>query len=140
MRRTGEATSNYDLSITSSLSKRDATLKSKINKQRSTGVLSTFRLGENVMMQTRDDGTFGHDEANSTMVSYIMQAVMYGKDSIYVVSDDTDVFVLLVYWVHTAALHCKVQMERWNGTVLQYVHIENSCLQKLMCGIFHLDV
>ena len=40
------------------------------------------------------------------------------KIVIRVVSDDTDVFVLLIYWVHRAALQCKVQMEGWNGTVL----------------------
>ena len=35
-------------------------------------------------------------------------------------SDDTDVFVLLVYWVYRADLEllCKVQMERWDRTVL----------------------
>ena len=118
MRRTGEATIDYDLSITSSLPKRDAILKSKTNKQRLASVLSTFSLGENVKMETRDDGAFGHDEADITMVSYVIQAAKYRKDVIRMVSDDTDVFVLLVYWVHRAALQCKVQMERWNGTVL----------------------
>ena len=69
------------------------------------------------MMETRDDGAFSHDEADITMVSYVIQAARYGKDVILVVSDDTDVFVVLVYWVHKAALQCKVQMERWNGTM-----------------------
>lgn len=53
------------------------------------------------------------------MVSYIIPAANYGKDVIRVVSDETDVFILLVYWVHRATLQCKVQMERWNGTVLE---------------------
>ena len=53
------------------------------------------------------------------MVSYVIQAANYGKDVIrMVISDDTDVFVRLVYWVHRAALQCKVQKKRWNGTVL----------------------
>ena len=33
-------------------------------------------------------------------------------------SDDTDVFVLLVYWCKKADVSCAVQMERWNGSVL----------------------
>ena len=37
---------------------------------------------------------------------------------IRVLSDDTDVFVLLVYWVRRKELESKVQMERWDGTVL----------------------
>ena len=32
--------------------------------------------------------------------------------------DDTDVFVLLVYWCKKADVSCAVQMERWNGSVL----------------------
>ena len=33
-------------------------------------------------------------------------------------SDDTDVFVLLVYWCKKADVLCALQMERWNGSVL----------------------
>ncbi len=70
-------------------------------------------------MEIKDDGAFRHDEADVTMVSYVIQAANYGKNVIRVLSDDTDVFVLLmVYWVYKAALQCKVQMERCNGTVL----------------------
>ena len=31
---------------------------------------------------------------------------------------DTDVFVLLLYWVNRADMQCKVQMGRWDGSVL----------------------
>jgi len=55
MRHTGEGTIDYELSITSSLLKRDAILKSKTNKQRLSSVLSTFSLKENVTMETRDE-------------------------------------------------------------------------------------
>ena len=54
------------------------------------------------------------------MVSYVLEAAKNGKRVIRMLSDDTDVFVLLVYWVYKAdvELQCKVQMERWDGTVL----------------------
>ena len=61
---------------------------------------------------------FSHDEADITMVSYILEAANYGKNVIRVLSDDTDVFILLVYWVYREGLQCKVQMEWWDGTVL----------------------
>ena len=35
-----------------------------------------------------------------------------------ILSDDTDVFVLLLYWVNRADMQCKVLMERWDGSVL----------------------
>ena len=52
-------------------------------------------------------------------------------------NDDTDVFVLLVYWVYRADLEllCKVQMERWDRTVLNInatcADLGPKCLQLL---------
>jgi len=78
MRHAGEGTIDYKISITISLPKRDAILKSKINKQRLASVLSNFSLGENARMKTKDDGAFSRDEAN-IMVSNVVQAANYGK-------------------------------------------------------------
>ena len=53
------------------------------------------------------------------MISYVIEAAKYGKDVILVLIDDTDVFVLLVYWVYRAEMMSKVvQIERWYGTVV----------------------
>ena len=54
------------------------------------------------------------------MISFVLEAAKSGQSVIRVLSDDTDVFVRLVYWVNLADLHCKVQvqMERWDGSVL----------------------
>ena len=83
-------------------------------------------------MESRDDG---HDEADITMVSHVLEAAKHGKDVIRVLSDDTDVFVLLVYWVYRARLQCKVQMERWDGSVLDINatcdELGSKCLQLL---------
>ena len=35
-----------------------------------------------------------------------------------ILSDDTGVFVLLLYWVNQADMQCKVQMGCWDGLVL----------------------
>ena len=88
------------------------------NERRLTSMLCNFSLGEKVTMDTLDDGMFSHDEADITMISYVIEAANSGKTVIRVLSDDTDVFVLLVYWVCRKELECKVQMERWDGTVL----------------------
>jgi len=135
MRRAGEVIIDYELSITSSLPKRDAILKSKNNKRKLASVLHTFSLGESYRMDTADDGAFGHDEADITMISYVLEAANSDKAVIRVLSDDTDVFVLLVYWVYRAQLECKVQMERWDGTVLEInatcANLGPKCLQLL---------
>ena len=69
-------------------------------------------------METKDDGAFSHDEAYITIISCVLAAANDGKNAIRVLSDDTDVFFLLVYWTYRAKLDCKVQMEHWDGTVL----------------------
>ena len=38
--------------------------------------------------------------------------------TIRILSDDTDVFVLLVYWTSRMRVIAKIQMEKWNGDVL----------------------
>ena len=99
MRRAGEVFSNYDLSISSLLPKRDAILKSKNNKRRLASVLHTFDVEEDVTMDSPDDSVYGHDEADIIMISYVLESANNGKGVIRVLSDDTDAFVLLVYWV-----------------------------------------
>ena len=109
---------DYKLSVASHLPKRDAIMKSKSNKRKLASVLGTFNLGKNTSVETCDDGLFQHDESDVTRVSFVLQAAKSGKSVIRVLSDDTDVFVLLVYWVNRAHLNCKVQMKRWDGSVL----------------------
>ena len=50
--------------------------------------------------------------------SFLLVAAKSGQNVICILRDDTDVFVLLAYWVNRADLQCKVQVERWDGSVL----------------------
>ena len=63
-------------------------------------------------IDSRYNGGFEHDEADVTMIAYLLQAAEGGKAVIRILTDDTDVFVLLVYWVLKMQLHSAVQMER----------------------------
>ena len=48
-----------------------------------------------------------------TIISYILKAAAnHGMSIICVLSDSTEVFVLLVHWVYQAELQCKVKMEQ----------------------------
>ena len=122
-------------SISSLLPKRNAILKSKNNKRRLASVLSTFDAEEDATMDSPDDSAYGHDEADITLISYVLESANNGKGVIRVLSDDTDVIVLLVYCVHRADLQCKVQMEQWDGTILDInatsAHLGSKCLQLL---------
>ena len=46
-------------------------------------------------MESRDDGVFDHDKADVTMVSYDLKSANNEERVICVLSDDTDVSVLL---------------------------------------------
>ena len=68
-----------------------------------------------------------HDEADVTLCSYMLKAVAEGAQTIRILSDDTDVFVLLVYWSSRMRVVAKIQMEKWNGDVLDI----NETVQRL---------
>ena len=106
------------------------TMKSKSNKRKLASVLGTFGLGENVIMHNADDGSFRHDV---TMISFVLEEAKSGQSVIRVLSDDTDVFILLVYRVNLVALRCKIQMESWDGSVLDInvtcANLGQKCLQ-----------
>ena len=50
-----------------------------------------------MMSLGREDAEVIHDEPDITLVSYMLKAAENGAATIQIVSDETDVFVLLVY-------------------------------------------
>ena len=112
IRRAGEGAVNYNITISSKLPCRDAITKSKANKKALVRVLSTFNLGNNVTMVGRDESMYRYDEADITIISYLLEAVKNGKNIVRVISDDTDVFVLLIYWVWRLQMTARMQLDR----------------------------
>jgi hypothetical protein len=114
----GAGAGTYNLTLTSPLPKREVILNSKANKRLISRLLCTCTLGMDVLMVGEDEGPFTHDEADVLMVSYMLQAVREGKRVIRIVSDDTDVFIILIFWVWKLGITALVQMEKWDGSVL----------------------
>ena len=69
-------------------------------------------------IDSRYNGGFEHEEADVTMIAHLLKAAESGQSVIRILTDDTDVFVLLVYCVWKMQLHSAVHMERWNGVVI----------------------
>ena len=65
-------------------------------------------------MKTQDDSAFSHDEADITMISYVLQAANQGRVW-FMLSVMTQ--LTLSHWVHRTSLQCKAQMS-WDGTIL----------------------
>lgn len=51
------------------------------------------------------------------MISYVLMAAESNTQVIRILSDDTDVFMLLIYWVYRNKIQSRVQMQRWDGAV-----------------------
>ena len=95
-RRAGVGSTTFNLAMNSPLPRREAVMKNKHNKCGFSRLLCTFNLGCGVTVDSIDDGVFGHDEADITIISYMLQAADDGCHVVRVLSDDTDIFVLLV--------------------------------------------
>ena len=50
-----------------------------------------------------------------TLCSHMLHAAADGVQTIRIISDDTDVFVLLVYWTSRMRVVDNIQTEKWNG-------------------------
>ena len=112
----------YNLTLTSPLPNREVIMKSKANKRLRSRLLCTCTLAPNIVMVGEDECLFNHEEADVLMVSLMIDAVRYGKKVIRILSGDTDVFVILIFWAWKLSNNALVQMEKWDGTVL---HINN---------------
>lgn len=117
-RADGSQANTVHLTPTSPLPNREVILRSKANKKLLTQLLCACTLDSNIVMIGEDEGPFNHEEADVLMVTYLLQAIHEGRKVIRILSDDTDVFVLLVYWVKKLSITNVVEMEKWDGSVL----------------------
>ena len=88
------------------------------NKRQLIQLLCTFHISEEVELVSYLDCMTRHDEADITLISYMLHAVREGAHRVRILCDDTDVFVLLVYWSWKANVEADVQFEKWDCLVL----------------------
>ena len=97
---------------------REAILHNSKNKNLLNSILCSYPLPHNIQLVNKLECAVTHDEADITLCSYMLKAVAEGTQTIRILSDDTDVFVLLVYWTSRMRVAAKIQMEKWNEDVL----------------------
>ena len=85
-------------------------------------------MDSHILMVGEDKGLFNHDEADVLMISYMIEVVRKDKKVIRIISDDTDVLILLVFRVRKFMTTSLVQLEKWDGSVL---HVNDESLQLL---------
>ena len=75
-------------------------MRNKHNKLQLMELLSTYNFGEGATVENPSNGVFTHDEVDITMISYLLMAAESSKQVIHILSDNTDVSVMLIYWVY----------------------------------------
>ena len=106
---------------------REVILHNSKNKNLLNNILCSYHLPHNIQLVNMLDCVVTHDEADVTLCSYMLKPVAEGAQTIRILSDDTDVFILLVYWISRMQVFAKIQMEKWNGDVL----VINETVQRL---------
>ena len=92
MRRAGEGSTYYNLTINSPVPNGGAIMKNNHNKHRLSRFISCSNLGANITLKSRHDGGFSHDQADITMIAYLVQEAECDW-VMRILSDDIDMFV-----------------------------------------------
>ncbi len=81
-------------------------------------MLSTSNSSDSVEMIEKENSTFKHEEADCNIISCVQFLIHEQKQSIQVIADDTDIFVLLVSfcWKWQAVL--QITMKKSCGQVI----------------------
>ena len=116
IRRGGEGSTDYNLTINSPLPSRDAILKNKYNKLELSRIFSTLEMYADMSIDSRYIGGFEHDEADVTMIAYLLQAAEGGKSVIRILPMIQ--MSLFSWYTRFGKCNCILQ-SRWNvGTGL----------------------
>lgn len=115
-------------------------MKNTGNKRQLCDLLCTFKLDEYTVKMDKDESIVRHDEADVTLISYLLDAAKRGSQIIRVLSDDTDVFVLLAhYQYYLLVTQIKVQMAKSDGTVLDINAAVSNLGDNLIIGMHCLS-
>ena len=116
--RAGAGSKDFHLTPNTPLPCREAILKNSKNKSLLASILCGYPTQNNVQLVNKLDCLVTHEEADITLCSYMLKAAASSAKTVRIVCDDTDVFVLLVYWTWRKTIRKNIQMEKWDGTVL----------------------
>ena len=81
--RTGEGSTQYQMTLTVPLAGHDAIKKNKANKRQLSQLLFTHDIGSNIELVSRTDSIVRHDEADMSLISYIMLKASCGGKCTY---------------------------------------------------------
>ena len=114
----GHAAPNHNLTLTTVLPTRYVIMKNTFNKQQLAHLLCMCHVPLSVHMLGDVDNIFDIEEADVSMVSYANKFAKEGKKEMQILSDDTDVFVLLMHWFHKHRPNSHVTLRKFDGQII----------------------
>ena len=117
------------------LPKRDSVIKNEANKsQLINNICSMENVPQHIKLIGPDQCIFGHEEADVNIISYMLHLHDQYRH-IQVVADDTDIFVLLLFFVWKVGIKSLVSMRKHDGTVINITEtarkLKTKCLTLL---------
>ena len=77
------------------------------------------------------DNEFGYEEADLSIIAYANQVAKTGTRHLQILADDTDIFILLLYWYWLTKHSALITMRRFDGRVIDIaataMTLGNSC-------------
>ena len=119
VRRAGDGATAYHLSLNSPLPQWKDVMGNNENKRQLIHLLCTFNIGERVELESRQDCMVTHDEADISLMSYMLHTLGQGAHRVQILCDDTDVFVLIVYWCWKSHIKAEIQFQKRDNTTLR---------------------
>ena len=117
VRRAGGGSKVFHLTPNTQLPCREAMLNDSMYKLLLASILCAYTLQNNMQLVNKLVCLVTHEEADITLCSYMLEAAASSGETIRIVCDDTDVFLLLVYWTWRKTIRKNFLMEKWDNTV-----------------------
>lgn len=103
-RACGIASQHLIINENTPLPNKNSFMANENNKRQLIKLLCSSNYNKNSLIHLIGENNceFEHEEADVMMISYVLRMIEIKKQNIHIVSDDTDVFVLLLhyYWIY----------------------------------------
>ena len=116
-RAKGVISQDYVLNTNTMLPAKEVIMKSDNNKAALIQHLCEADHSNPHLHLIGDQSVYRHEEADVKLISYLLE-MLPGRKHIQVLADDTDIFVLLVYFVWLYKPEAQVSMRKYNGKVI----------------------
>lgn len=118
-RRTGGTVyPKLNLSLETSLPARDLIMKCESNKKELINVFCSTNDSPQIQMIGETNSEFKHEEADCNIISHVQELILQGYKHINVVADDTDIFVLLIFFCWKWQCSAQITMRKFDGRVI----------------------